>query len=285
MRIIDGKKLALEIRTKLKEKITKLGFTPGLGVILVGNDPSSHLYVRLKEKACAEVGIRFEKKIFPENAKQNEIIKTIQQYNHRADLHGILVQIPLPKNFKTDKIISTINPQKDVDGFHPANLALLRAKEPKIIPGVSLGIMELIKSTKIDLKNKKAVLLVNSEIFALPIKYLLEKKGVKTKIVLQATSYPAPEQARYEAGKLQVLKDYDIVVIALGQPNFLKADAIKNGAIIIDVGTTKVDGHLTGDADFESFRDRKVFITPVPGGVGPMTVAMLLQNIYTLAKN
>lgn len=274
MRIIDGKKLALEIRTKLKEKITKLGFTPGLGVILVGNNPSSHLYVRLKEKACAEVGIRFEKKIFSENAKQNEIITAIQQYNRRKDIQGILVQIPLPKNFDTDKIINAINSQKDVDGFHPVNLLAMRDGRANIVPGVALGILKLVQSTDVPLKNKKAVLLVNSETFALPFKYLLEKKGVVTKVVLQATSY-----------KLQATNKYNIIVIALGIPKFLTSDMVKDGAVIIDVGTNIVDGKTVGDVDFESFRNREVWITPVPGGVGPMTVAMLLQNVYNLAKN
>lgn len=271
MKLINGKSLAASIRAEIKEKITKLGFAPGLGVILVGNDPSSHLYVRLKEKACAEVGIRFEKKIFSENAKQNEIITAIQQYNRRKDIQGILVQIPLPKNFDTDKIISAINSQKDVDGFHPVNLLAMREGRANIVPGVALGILKLVQSTDVPLKNKKAVLLVNSEIFALPIKYLLKKNGVKVDIKLN----PKPS----------TLYPYNIIIIALGKPKFLASDMIKDGAIVIDVGTTKVNDHLSGDADFESFKDRNGFITPVPGGVGPMTVAMLLQNIYTLAKH
>ncbi len=270
MKIIDGKKLALEIRAELKEKITKLGLTPGLGVILVGDDPASHLYVRLKEKACEEAGIRFEKNIFSESAEPEEIISAIQQFNSRSDVHGILVQLPLPPKFDEDKIIKTIDPKKDVDGFHPKNLEVIKKGAPKIIPGVVLGIMKLIESTNAQLKNKKAVLLVNSETFAVPLQYLLEQKKIKIDIILN----PKPS----------TLYPHNIIIIALGRPKFLTSDMVHDGAIIIDVGTTKVDGKLFGDADFESFRNRDVFITPVPGGVGPMTVAMLLQNVYNLAK-
>lgn len=274
MNIIDGKKLSLEIRTKLKEKITKLDFTPGLGVILVGNNPSSHLYVRLKEKACAEVGIRFEKKIFSENAKQNEIITAIQQYNRRKDIQGILVQIPLPKSLDTDKIIFTIDPKKDVDGFHPVNLLAMRDGRANIVPGVALGILKLIESTNLPLnKKKKAVLLVNSKILETPLDYLLPRnRGIDVQTVLN------PQQSG------TFLKSFDIIIIALGIPKFLTSDMVKDGAVIIDVGTNIIDGKTVGDVDFESFRNREVWLTPVPGGVGPMTVAMLLQNVYNLAK-
>lgn len=289
MRIIDGKKLALEIRAGLKEKISKLGNAPGLGVILVGNDPASHLYVRLKEKACLEAGIKFEKKLFPESATEEEINLTIQQFNNRDDINGILVQLPLPPQLNENRIITAIAPQKDVDGFHSKNLEALsryslisrkvsgmpassrQKKRALIIPGVALGIMKLIESTNVSLAGKKAALLVNSEIFAAPLKYLLEQNKVKVDIKLNPKS--------------STLNSYDIIIIALGRPNFLKADMVKDGAVIIDVGTTKIRGKLCGDADFESFKNRDVFITPVPGGVGPMTVAMLLQNVYNLAKN
>lgn len=269
MKVIDGKKLALEIRAGLKEKISKLGTAPGLGVILAGNDPASQLYVRLKEKAGKEAGIRFEKFLFEETAEEADILKTIKELNNRADINGILVQIPLPPQFDENQAIAAIAPEKDVDGFHSKNLEAIKKGSPKIIPGVALGIIKLIESTNVSLKNKKAVLLVNSEIFALPLQYLLEKKGAETVVKLNALRSP--------------LSAYDIIVIALGRPNFLKADMVKDGAVIIDVGTTKIDGKLCGDADFESFKDRDVWITPVPGGVGPMTVAMLLQNTYNLA--
>lgn len=269
MNLIDGRKLAEEIRSNLKTQISSLGFAPGLGVILVGNNPASHLYIKLKEQACAEVGIKFEKAMFPDNAPQEEINLTIQQFNNRSDIHGILVQFPLPKNFDTDKIISAIDPKKDVDGFHPENLEAIKSGKPNIIPGVALGILKLIESTDEPLKNKKAALLVNSETFALPIKYLLEKSGVEVETILN-TQY-------------LILDTYDIIVIAIGRPKFLKADMVKDGAIIIDVGTNILDGETVGDADFDSFKNKNGWITPVPGGVGPMTVAMLLQNVYNLA--
>ncbi len=274
MKIIDGKKLALEIRTELKEKISKLGLQPGLAVILAGDDPASHLYVRLKEKASEEVGIRFEKKIFSESATEEDINSTIQQFNNRSDIHGILVQLPLPPKFDENKIIRTIDPKKDVDGFHPKNLELIKNGHPFIIPGVTLGIMRLIESTKVDLKNKKAALLVNSDIFALPLRHLLKTKDAEVETFIK----PKISDFRFQ------ISDFDIIVIALGKPKFLKSEMVRDGAIIIDVGTTKVDGKLFGDADFDSFQNRDVFITPVPGGVGPMTVAMLLNNAVQLAS-
>lgn len=269
MEIIDGKKLAAEIRSNLKTKISNLGFTPGLGVILVGDDSASHVYIRLKERACKEAGIYFEKKIFSKNAKQNEINTTIQQYNNRPDIHAILVQLPLPPGFDTDEIIKTIDPKKDVDGFHPKNLELLKKGNPYIVPPTPAGILKLIESTGVELKNKKAVLLVKSDLFALPIKYLLEQKDVRVEINLN----PKPS----------TLYPQDIIVIALGTPKFLKSDMVKDGCIIIDVGTTVSDGKTVGDADFDSFKNKKGWITPVPGGVGPMTVAMLLQNVLDLS--
>lgn len=270
MKPIDGKTLAKQIREDLKEKISKLGTVPGLGVILAGNDPASHLYVRLKETACREAGIIFEKFLFEESAEEKDVLKKIKELNDRADINGILVQLPLPSGFDENKVISAIAPEKDVDGFHYKNLEAIKNGTPKIIPGVALGIMKLIESTNISFTGKKAALLVNSEIFALPIKHLLEQSGVKVDIKLNPQS--------------SALNSYDIIVIALGRPNFLKADMVKDDAVIIDIGTTKVDGKLCGDVDFEPFKNRDVFITPVPGGVGPMTVAMLLQNVYRLAS-
>lgn len=271
MNLIDGRALAAKIRSTLNSQLSTLGSRPGLGVILVGNDPASHLYIKLKKQACADAGIYFEKKIFSESASPEEINKTIQQFNNRNDIHGILVQLPLPTGFDTDEIIKTIDPKKDVDGFHPENLKLLKIGKPRIIPPVAAGIMKLIESTGVKLKNKKATLLVNSDKFAIPLRYLLEEKGVLTKTLIPNSKFLIPD-----------LKNYDIIIIALGRPNFLKSDMVKDGAIIIDVGTTKVGEKIIGDADFESFAERDVWITPVPGGVGPMTVAMLLQNIFLL---
>lgn len=279
--IIDGKKIATEIRAKIKDEITKLSITPGLAVILVGADSASHLYVGLKEKAAAEAGIHFEKFLFFATEPEEKIIAKIQELNSRPDIHGIIVQLPLPIGYDESKIISTIDPKKDADGFHPQNIAKLLAGEPKIVPPVISGILELIKSTGTELENKKIAILANSEILAKPLEKMLEGNEVKTIIM--------PETLTDE------ISDADIVITALGRPKIITAETIKPGAILIDVGTTELpDGTIAGDVDFsteggsasggESITEKADWITPVPGGVGPMTVAELLQNVSELAK-
>ncbi|OGL79732.1 hypothetical protein A3F28_00100 [Candidatus Uhrbacteria bacterium RIFCSPHIGHO2_12_FULL_57_11] len=272
---IDGRSIAAGIRAQIKHDIARLGITPGLGVILAGADPASHLYVGLKEKACSEVGIKFEKALFFATEPEEKILEKIREFNGRPDIHGILIQLPLPRGYDEDRVIAEMNPAKDADGFHPANLELIKQKNPNVIPGVSLGIMRLIESTGTDLAGKKAALIVNSEIFALPLTYLLEKKGTMVEAFL-APRFPADVRR----GTLET----DIVVVAVGRAGFIRADMVKDGAIIVDVGTNRVEGKLAGDADFDSFRGRDIRITPVPGGVGPMTVAMLLHNVLELAK-
>jgi methylenetetrahydrofolate dehydrogenase (NADP+)/methenyltetrahydrofolate cyclohydrolase len=280
-KIIDGKSLAREIRTKIKEKITTLGITPGLAVILVGADPASHLYVGLKEKAAAEVGIHFEKFLFFATEPEEKIITKIEELNSRPDIHGIIVQLPLPVGYDESKITTAIDPQKDADGFHPENVAKLLAGESKIIPPVISGILRLIESTGEELKNKKIAILANSEILAKPLEKIFDENEVKTIIM--------PEALNDE------ISDADIVITALGRPKIITAEKIKPGAILIDVGTTRLDdGTTVGDVDFsaaggfasgeESVLQKAGWITPVPGGVGPMTVAMLLQNVLELAK-
>lgn len=275
MRIIDGKSIAASIRARVKDEIAKLGITPGLGVILVGADPASHLYVGLKERACTEVGIHFEKRLFFATEPEEKILEAIREFNSRPDIHDILIQLPLPRGYDEDRVIGAMDPAKDVDGFHPANLALLKQKNPVILPGVSLGIVRLIESTGTMLAHRRAALIVNSEIFALPLRYLLEERGMTVETFL-SPSFPAD----VKIGTLTA----DVIVIAVGNAGFLRSDMVKGGAVVIDVGTNKVDGKLVGDADFESFRNHDVWITPVPGGVGPMTVALLLDNMLNLAK-
>ncbi|MFH2136803.1 MAG: tetrahydrofolate dehydrogenase/cyclohydrolase catalytic domain-containing protein [Patescibacteria group bacterium] len=271
MNIIDGKKIAAEIRSEIKKEIAKLGIVPGLAVILVGADPASHLYVGLKEKAAAEAGIHFEKYLFFATEPEEKIVTKIQELNARPDINGIIVQLPLPQNYNENKIIAAIDPQKDADGFHPQNIAKLLAGEPKIIPPVISGILKLIESTNVELTNKKITILANSEILAKPLAKILEKNEVKTII--------APETLTTE------ISDADIVITALGRPKFITADAIKPGAILIDIGTTRLeDGTTVGDLDFDSASEKAGWITPVPGGAGPMTVAELLQNVLNLAK-
>jgi methylenetetrahydrofolate dehydrogenase (NADP+)/methenyltetrahydrofolate cyclohydrolase len=269
--IIDGKKIAAEIRAEIKKELAELGIVPGLAVILVGADPASHLYVGLKEKAAAEVGIHFEKYLFFATEPEEKIIAKIEELNARPDIHGIIVQLPLPQGYNENKIISAIDPKKDADGFHPENIKKLMAGEPEIIPPVISGILELIKSTDTTLKNKKIAILANSEILAEPLAKILE--GNEIKIII------APETLTTE------IADADIIISALGRPKVITANAIKSGAILVDVGTTRLeDGKTVGDLDFDSVAEKAGWITPVPGGVGPMTVAELLQNALNLAK-
>lgn len=281
--IIDGKSLAARIRGEIKKEIAELGIVPGLAVILVGADPASHLYVGLKEKAAAEVGIHFEKYLFFATEPEEKIIAKIQELNARPDIHGIIVQLPLPGGYDENKIIAAIDPKKDADGFHPENIAKLLSgdkttplsppwKEGElIVPPVISGILKLIESTGAELKNKKIAILANSEILAKPLEKILEGNEVATII--------APEKLTTE------ISDADIVITALGRPKFITAEAIKPGAILIDVGTTRLDdGTTVGDVDSASLAEKAGWITPVPGGVGPMTVAELLQNVLRLAK-
>ncbi len=270
-KIINGKTLAAEIRAKIKKEIAESGVTPGLAVILVGTDPASHLYVGLKEKAAAEVGINFEKFLFFATELEEKIIAKIQELNSRPDIHGIIVQLPLPIGYNESEIIAAIAPEKDADGFHPENIAKFLAGEPKIIPPVISGILKLVESTGMELKNKKIAIMANSEILAKPLEKILEKNDVKTIIM--------PEKLSNE------ISDSDIVITALGHPKIITADKIKPGAILIDVGTTRLDdGTTVGDVDLESAAEKAGWITPVPGGVGPMTVAMLLRNALDLTK-
>lgn len=285
MKILDGRRLATRIKNEVREEIKKLGVSPGLApleawpltglvALLVGEDPASHLYVNLKEKACLEAGIRFEKKLFPADLPQPDLIAEIKKLNERPEINAILVQSPLPLPLNEDEVMAAIDPKKDVDGFHPENLTLLLEGRPRIIPGVSRGIVELVKSANIPLKGKVAALVVNSTTFALPIQYLLEQAGVIVHIL-----HAPPDFVKLRS---QLLAS-DIIVIAVGRPAILTVDYIKEGAVLIDVGTNRLtDGKVIGDVDFESVKQKAGAISPVPGGVGPMTVAMLLDNVVRL---
>jgi len=269
--IIDGKSLAAKVRAEIKKEITELGIVPGLAVILVGADPASHLYVGLKEKAAAEVGIHFEKYLFFATEPEEKIIAKIEELNARPEIHGIIVQLPLPQNYDENKIIAAIDPKKDADGFHPENIKKLLSGETEITPPVISGILKLIESTGTELMNKKIVILANSEILAKPLEKILEGNDITTII--------APENITTQ------IADADIIISALGRPKIITADAIKPGAILIDVGTTRLDdGKTVGDVDFDPVSEKAGWITPVPGGVGPMTVAELLRNVLNLAK-
>lgn len=260
-RIIDGRAMAARLREEVAGEIATTGLRPGLAVVLVGDDPASHLYVDLKEKACAEAGIRSEKLIFPADAEQEEVIAAIRRLNGRADIDAVLVQLPLPAPLDAGAVIGALDPAKDVDGFHPENLrAYLEGRGP--MPALVEAIARLLDEAGTP-ERGLACVLANSAVFSLPVETMLERRGLS----------PTEDCAAA-----------DVVVTARGAPGSLAAEAIKPAAVVIDVGTTRVGDRTVGDADLASLRGRAGAVTPVPGGVGPMTVAMLLRRTLELAK-
>lgn len=264
--ILNGAILANNIKRKTRVRIAKLKYPPGLAVILVGNNPASKLYVKLKEEAAREVGIYVEKITYPANVQTIDLIEKIEELNANPHIHGILVQLPLPKQ-DTNSVISAIHPYKDVDGFHPENRKALLNNQPVLVPPVALAVMRLLQATRRTLQNKTAVIVGNTEIFAEPIIELMREAQITATFVTRDT--PALSA---------VIRAADIVVVALGEAGFIKKDMVKEAAIVIDVGTNKVDGKLVGDAapDLEGHAG---FLSKVPGGVGPLTVAYLLTNV------
>ncbi len=266
--ILNGVVLAKTIKEKVAERVADLRQPPGLGVILVGDNAASHLYVSLKEAAGKEAGIYVEKHIFPQEATTEIILSEIHELNKRADINGILVQLPLPAHLNTDEIIAAIHPTKDVDGFHPENRKALLADAPILVPPVALAIMRLIQATHRPLKKKTAVILGNSSIFAEPIIELLRESHVSAEWVSRETP-----------GFADVCRAADIVIVAVGELGFLTKDMIKDSAIVIDVGTNKTsEGKVRGDASAD-LDGHAGFLSQVPGGVGPLTVAYLLMNV------
>ena len=273
MNILDGKKCSQEILDKIKEKVDNLKNSnkrvPGLAVIIVGNNPASKIYVNSKVKACEKVGF-YSKAIFlDENISQAELLENIQALNNDKNIDGILVQLPLPKHLNEDEICNAIDTSKDVDGFKAENLGkVMLGKEDGMVPCTPQGIMYLLDSIKdINLYGMNGVVIGRSNIVGKPISSLLINRGVTTTVCNSRTKNIE-----------DVLRNADIIVAALGKPKFLKENMVKEEAIIIDVGINRVDGKLCGDVDFENVSKLASFITPVPGGVGPMTIAMLLNN-------
>ncbi len=279
--LLDGKTLAQTIRAKVKARIQELRIHPGLAVILVGDNPASRLYVELKQKACEEVGIGFEKFLYPADISEETLMAKIRELNTRKEIHGILVQLPLPSQ-NADRIISAIDPKKDADGFHRSNMQNLKEGKPGLVPAVALGIMKLLESAG-ETKAKTAVV-VGSELFAEPLVYLLRDKGITAEIV-------SPEDPSIS----EKTKNSDILIVAAGKPELIKGNMIKTRpsffgifqkplAVVIDVGTTKVNGKIKGDVEFSSVSRAAKWLSPVPCGVGPMTVAMLLVNVVKACK-
>lgn len=272
--IIDGKTIALKIREEAKEEVGKLSIKPHLSAILVGTDPASATYVKSKEKACAEAGIQSDVYRLGENIKQEEILKLIQKLNADKSIHGILVQLPLPDHLNEGLVLNTVLPHKDVDGIHPENMGrLLRGEEPLFTPCTPLGIMDLIHSTGVPIKGQEAVVIGRSIIVGKPVALLLLKEHATVTICHTRTRDLSFHTKRA-----------DILVVAAGRPKVVTADMVKQGAIVIDVGMNRTEAGLVGDVDFENVKNRVGFISPVPGGVGPMTIARLLSNTLKAAK-
>lgn len=277
MAIIDGKAVAKSVRERVAgetAELKKKGVTPGLAVIIVGEDPASQVYVRNKEKACEEVGFFSEKFALPESTTQEELNALVKELNERDDINGILCQLPLPKHLDDKEVINLINPIKDVDAFHPVNVGAIMIGDYNFLPCTPAGVMELIHSTGVDVCGKKAVVIGRSNIVGKPMAMLLLHENATVEITHSRTQNLA-----------EVTAGADILVAAIGKAKFVTADMVKEGAVIIDVGMNRDEnGKLCGDVDFEAVTDKCSYITPVPGGVGPMTISMLMQNTLTAAK-
>ena len=276
--IIDGNSIAQEIldtvRTEALALKEKTGIVPGLAVILAGENPASKVYVARKAKACAEVDFLSREYKLPADASESSLTKLISELNKDKLIHGILVQLPLPKYIQTDKIIAAIDPHKDVDGFHPCNVGGLVAGNPLFVPCTPRGIMELINRTGIVLSGKEAVVVGRSNIVGKPIALLLLAQHATVTICHSRTEdLPA------------VTRRADVLIAAVGKAEMIKADMVKDGAVVIDVGVNRLEnGKLTGDVAFNEVASKASYITPVPGGVGPMTIAMLIKNTLEAAK-
>jgi len=269
-KIIDGRKLSLQMLVDIRQKVLKLDQTPGLAVLLIGDDPSSHLYVKLKKKACEDCNIDFHRYLFNAHTPEDEIVKVIEFLNNDPDTTGILVQLPLPEGYNTDRIIGAIDPNKDVDGFHPVNLENIKQCNLKIVSPLVLGIVELIKSTGEVIENKKITILCNHKIFGEPFHCFFDASNTIDIVTLEDADYQ------------EKVATADILVVSIGKQQFITAEMIKQDAIIIDVGINKVNDEIFGDVDFESVISKVKYITPVPGGVGPMTISLLLENLIKL---
>ena len=283
--ILDGLSVSHKIKQEIKEEVTKIVQSgkkaPHLAAILVGENGASKAYVNSKVKDCKEVGFTSSLLKFPDTICENELLEEIKKLNENEELDGFIVQLPLPKGIDQEKIIMAIDPKKDVDGFHPENFGKMALEMDSLLPATPFGIMQLLERYNIDTKGKKCVVIGRSRIVGRPMSILMSAKGTDATVTLIHSHTPNIEEYTQKA---------DIVIVALGIPNYLKGDMIKEGAVVIDVGITRVNDdsergyHLVGDVDFEACEKKASFITPVPGGVGPMTRAMLMKNTLLAYK-
>ncbi|MDA0986064.1 MAG: bifunctional 5,10-methylenetetrahydrofolate dehydrogenase/5,10-methenyltetrahydrofolate cyclohydrolase [Bacteroidetes bacterium] len=282
--ILDGKKISEQIKTEITEEVkifsAKNNFVPGLGCILVGSIPASEYYVKSKVKSCGEVGFYSKLNKFDSTISENDLLFEIEKFNNDAKIHGILIQLPLPNHINEEKILQSVIPEKDVDGFNPINVGKLVLGQKTFVPCTALGILEILKRYKIETMGKHVVVVGRSNIVGRPIANLLSQKEYGNAIVTIVHS-ASKDIASFT-------KQADILIVAIGKPKFITANMVKNGSVVIDVGINRIqkgnESILIGDVDFENVKNVASAITPVPGGVGPLTIAMLLQNTLLAAK-
>ena len=275
--ILDGKSLAASIRTRVKERVAALvqrGVRPGLAVMLAGEDPASRVYVRNKVRACEETGVRSELHQFPAEVSERTLLEQVARLNADPAVHGILVQLPLPRQIDATRVLESVSPEKDVDGFHVTNLGALLAGRPTLVPCTPAGVMRLLEHAGVPLAGRHAVVIGRSNIVGKPLALLLLQKDATVSVCHSKT------------GNLQaVTKQADVLIAAVGRAKLVGAEMVKSGACVIDVGVNRLaDGSLAGDVDFDAVKAVAGWITPVPGGVGPMTIAMLLENCLSTAS-
>ncbi len=275
--LIDGKAVSAQVRAQVKEEVAALkekGVAPGLAVVIVGDDPASRVYVNNKKKACAEVGIYSEEYALPKETTQAELLSLIHTLNEKEEINGILVQLPLPSHLDEKEVIETIDPKKDVDAFHASNVGKIMIGDYHFLPCTPAGVMELLQSANVEIKGRNCVVIGRSNIVGKPMAMLLlHQHGTVT--ICHSRTKNLPE----------ICRGADILVAAVGRAKFVTADMVKEGAVVIDVGMNRDEnGKLCGDVDFASVEPKASFITPVPGGVGPMTISMLMKNTVMAAK-
>ncbi len=277
MEIMDGKALAKSIRENLKlevEELKKQGKIPKLAVILVGNDKASQIYVRNKSKACEELGIEYEEILLEENIEMQELLDIIDNLNNRDDIKGILLQSPIPKHLDINEAFRRISPAKDVDGFNPISVGKLCLNQDTFVSCTPFGILKILEAYNIKIDGQNAVVVGRSNIVGKPMALSLLNKNATVTICHSHTKNLA-----------EITKTADILVVAIGKKHFITADMVKDGAVVIDVGINRTEEGLFGDVDFENVKEKVSYITPVPGGVGPMTIAMLMTNLVKATKN
>ena len=275
-RIIDGKVISASVKERVKAEVSALmekGITVGLAVIIVGEDPASKVYVSNKKKACENLGIISEEYALPESTTNEELLALIEELNNKPSINGILCQLPLPRHLDEKLIINSIDPEKDVDAFHPFNVGKIMIGDFYFLPCTPAGVMEMLKYENIEVEGKNCVVIGRSNIVGKPMNMLLLHQNGTVTVCHSKTK-----------NLKEICRNAYILVAAVGRPKFVTEDMVKKGAVVIDVGINRVDGKLCGDVDFENVKNKVSAITPVPGGVGPMTIAMLMQNTLTAAK-